>query len=822
MMYRIFAYFCSLLFVIAIIMIALPISLFKQEKQVIHAIMLDVSQSVKIGSNDAGKIIAKFENTFSSNDAFVRGYFADKSLFLDEEIKPINNFDKKALIEEWLKSSVTFIPFLDTEITNLEFATRSAFEKWAEKGLVHIILVTDAKENSGSLINLREFLQQHGGVLTIVPILETPEDIYVKDIVLPENIVVNQTFTIETVLFATKSIPKTTLQISIGNNEKIVQEVSLKKGKNSFLFSSTVVENGIFEVSAKILENDSFPENNQLTIQAKTIEINKVLIVSESLAPTISSIAKNHNIISPIELPRDVISYLGYSAVILDDIHWKKLLDAGKMSALKEYINRGGKLFVLGGPNSFGFGDYIGTELEKLLPVKINPSGLVSLLVAIDISGSMESNVNGVRKIDIAVNSLLDISKSLEPNDELGVHLYNDKKTKQDLWIPLTLAKDFETVLNDKLKILPKPIGGTFILPALQTIYEKISSSERLLRIGVLISDGETQEKDFEEILQNFQKASPPISFIVIGADLDVNSSLVKSGKKVFGADWEPVFLDKLWNIKDSFNDALKKIASGFSDEGQFKIFANQGHPISRIIQPFEGTFNGIILKTRLKPNASTLLDINDRFPLLAHRHFGLGEVLSFQSGLYDSWAGTWFYSTQGKAFQSILHSWLVNEGNKAPKISIENTSKMYSVVVQSTLKSMEAFSAVQIKVGGLKIDCIRNSNHTWICNLNWQKINQIKTGEVYQIYCANEDGSEQMVGEGVFPPILSKEALDLYETNLLSNYFSPNDKNWRWANDKVEKVEIQGFESVSRINLFFYIALFSLLLSIFFRGRIR
>lgn len=822
MISRILSYCFSFLFVIAIIMIALPISLFKKEKMVVHVLLLDVSQSMKLNLEDTEKISTRVEGAIDTNDALARGYFADKSLFMDDEIKLVKAQNKKLLIEEWLKNSNLFVSYLKQNVTNLEFATREAFDKWSDKGLVHIVMLTDAKENSGHIINAREFLQDQGGVLTIVPLSSDLEDIYVKEILVPENIVVNQAFTIETVLLATQTFQNATMQISVGNNEKILKEVSLKKGKNNFLFSSTVSANGIFEVSVKILIPDSFAENNSFSIQAKTSDAKKILIVSESLTPTISQIVKNNIIINPIEFPHDVSVLLSYSGVVLDDIHWKKLLDVGKMKALKEFINRGGKLFVLGGPHSFGFGDYIGTDLEKILPVKINPSGLVSLLVAIDISGSMESEVNGVRKIDIAVNSLLDIAKSLEPNDEIGVHLYNEKRIKQDLWIPSTLAKDFENVLNDKIKILPKPSGGTFILPALQTLYEKIFINERLLRIAVLISDGETQEKDFDDILQKFQNSKPPISFIFIGADLKTDSALVLSGKKIFGPQWEPVYLDKLWNLKDSFNEALKKIASGFSDDGKFKIFVNQAHPVSRMIQPFEGVFNGIILKTRLKQGASTLLDINDRFPLLAHRHLGLGEVLSFQSGFYDNWADSWLNTSQGKAFQSMLQSWLLNSDNNIIKVSLENTANGYSIVVHSTMKSMELFPEIQLRLANKKFNCIRNSNNSWSCNLDWQEISPIKPDEIYQIYFLNENNSEQLLGEGIFPPIISKEISDIYETKLTSNYFPAGNKNWRWAEDKVAKIEIQGFTSVSRVQLFFYIALFSLLCAIFFRGRIR
>lgn len=823
MIYRILAFLFLLIFVFAIIFASLPLTLFEKEKPVVHVLLMDISKSAIIKSDEIDNFYNRIESVLPFGDSLVRGYFADKSIYMDEGLKSIDESNKKLILQEWFTGGETYKPYLNLNITNLEMAVREAFEKWSSKGLIHVVMVTDAKENNGKLINLGEFVKKNDLLLTIVPIKENPEDVFVRDLYVPDTIAVNQPIEIKTNIFATGNYKKIVLQILIDNKETIQKEVELKTGKNSFAFETSFQTPGIFEMTAKVVLNDSFPENNAVTIQVKTTDIKEVLLVTEEPNSFLASLLKNSKMITPIGFPRNVSELINFNSIVLENIHWNKLLDVGKMEALKEYVKRGGKLFVSGGFKSFGFGDYMGNSIEALLPVKINPSGLISMIVGIDISGSMESDVGGMRKIDIAINSLLDISKSLEPNDELGVHLYNENKVKNDLWIPITKIKDFESIMKNKIKIMPKPTGGTFILPALQTIYEALANNEKKLRIAVMITDGETQENNFEETLKKFQQIKPPINVILIGADLSLESPLVLAGKNIFGDTWTPVNINAVgWpNLNDCFKEALKKVATFFSDEGQFKIFANQAHPISHSIQPFVSPYKGIILKTSLKPGASTLLDIDDRFPLLAHKYFGMGEVISFQSGFYENWAGVWLNSDQGKSFQSMLGSWLLQSKSNPIKLVVENSHEGFLVKINSQLKSMEKYAEIQFNLKGNSNTCIRSGNTSWSCFLNWQEASDIKPNDLFQIKYRAEDGKDILAGEGIFPQIISKEIFDIYDPTLLANHFPNNSKKWRWADDKIPKIEVKSYQQVSNIKFFFLVALISFLLAIFFRGRV-
>lgn len=822
MIFRILSFLFLLVFVIAIIFTALPLSLFQKESPVVHVLLKDLSLSTFVLPIEAENIHSRLKEVVSPKDLIVRGYFADKSIYFDKEPISAKTFQEIKTIDEWLLGENTFKSYLNLNMTNLESAVRDAYEKWSSKGQVHVVLVSDAKENNGKIINISELVKQKNIVLTVMPFDEKPEDVFLKDLIVPDNIAINQPFEVEATIFSTRNYKKIHFQLSLDKNNLIQKELELKTGKNNYSFTTILNSPGIFELTGNLIVKDAFTENNSLTIQVKTVDMKEVLIVTEDAGSALIKMVRNIKTIPPIEFPRQVSELLKYNSVILENIHWKKLFDTGKIDALREYILRGGKLFVTGGMQSFGFGEYMGSALEELLPVKVNPSGLVSMIVAIDISGSMEADVRGMRKIDIAINSLLDISKSLEPNDELGVHLYNDKRVKKDLWIPLTAVKNFENIMNNNIKIIPKPTGGTFILPALQSVFEILSTSEKKMRIAVIITDGETQETNFEETLLKFKQANPTISLILIGADLSQESQLVMASKKAFGDAWNPVNINNVgWvNLRDCFKEALNKIAAGFSDEGEFKICVNQDHPISRSVQPFESPLKGIILKTSLKPNSSSLLDIDDRFPLVAHRYLGQGEVISFQSGFYQNWSGNWLSSSQGKSFQSMISSWLQQSKNNPIKLQLENVNDGYRITIFSQLTSMEKLSEIQLSLKDKKFSCVRNSNHTWGCQLTWQEALMIKSNEPFQIFNKNSGGKEILLGDGLFPPVVSKEIFDIYENSMISKHFSNNDLKWRWSEGNVPKIEIKSFQSITNFKFFFFVALISFLLAVFCRGR--
>ncbi|MCD6144898.1 MAG: VWA domain-containing protein, partial [Methanosarcinales archaeon] len=84
----------------------------------------------------------------------------------------------------------------------------------------------------------------------------------------------------------------------------------------------------------------------------------------------------------------------GIKTVILDN-RYINSLSSGDIEALRNFVSDGHGLVVVGGDNSYDRGGYLGSDFEKILPVKSYPSeyyGRNDVVLVLDISGSMRDS----------------------------------------------------------------------------------------------------------------------------------------------------------------------------------------------------------------------------------------------------------------------------------------------------------------------------------------------------------------------------------------------------------------------------------------------
>src|SRR5206468_3570936 len=90
-----------------------------------------------------------------------------------------------------------------------------------------------------------------------------------------------------------------------------------------------------------------------------------------------------------------------------------------------------------------------------------------------------------------------------------------------------------------------------------------------------------------------------------------------------------------------------------FSDESKFvSRRATVDHPIRPHLATYVQALAGIdfsgaptlegYLSTSLRPGATAVLSIDDKHPLLAYWHYGIGQVFAFASDGDGKWASNW------------------------------------------------------------------------------------------------------------------------------------------------------------------------------------
>jgi hypothetical protein len=208
--------------------------------------------------------------------------------------------------------------------------------------------------------------------------------------------------------------------------------------------------------------------------------------------------------------------------VLLDEVPAREI-DAEGTAALRDLLAAGSGLLVTGCVHAFGPGDYPGTELEALLPVRSGPPGdrgkPLLLELVLDHSASMATLVTEREsRFVAAVAAAIPSLRELRPGDQVGVVLFSDTPHVFEALGPMT----DETGLKTRLTNLDEPNGGTRIALGLELGLEQLASrpGRRLL---VLVTDGEDPK-----VAEHLDRVRAAAARAAEGGDLQV--ALIRVG----------------------------------------------------------------------------------------------------------------------------------------------------------------------------------------------------------------------------------------------------------------------------------------------------
>jgi len=237
-------------------------------------------------------------------------------------------------------------------------------------------------------------------------------------------------------------------------------------------------------------------------------------------------------------LPSTSEELLGFDVVVLEDpsVDARLHLPATSLDLAAVVQKRGTGLLVLAGPESLGAGGWIGTPLERVLPVLCRPpgEGRRELVLLLDSSGSMADG----RKMEIARESVRLLLDKLERGDVVAILPFTEIPLE---WIgPATLGEGGgeERILRSLHGLAPG--GGTRLAPALAEVARSVLA-RRLEGAHVLIvSDGidALRGEDRERLLASARTLSDrgsTLSALITGegGDEEVLSGIVTEEGRV-------------------------------------------------------------------------------------------------------------------------------------------------------------------------------------------------------------------------------------------------------------------------------------------------
>ncbi len=423
--------------------------------------------------------------------------------------------------------------------------------------------------------------------------------------------------------------------------------VHLDPGDNRLVLTQRVQTAGFLQVRAELRVNDSISTLSAVTNGKPS---GHILVLedqpgqADGLAPVLQREGLWIDRGAATSLPPSATALNDFDAIVLVNTPATSLtLD--QQRTLQTYVQDLGRgLVVIGGTRSFAPGGYQGTPLDDVLPVAAEPpvepqQGSLALFLVIDRSGSMDVISGGPNagssKISMAREAALQAAELLQPDDILGVVAFDSGFQ----WVvsPTRLHTSDDIKRAQQQISTIKAGGGTSILAPLQAAFEAASQVDAPLKHVVLLTDGESNDRGYEELIDRMRPAQITLSALAIGSDSDTR--LLSSLARLGGGRY--YFTERSAQIPRIASKETTILTRNAIVEGQVAAVVDEPSPILRALTGDFPPLQGYVATTR-KERAVTALESERGHPLLAHWQYGLGRVVVWASDAQIGWTRAW------------------------------------------------------------------------------------------------------------------------------------------------------------------------------------
>jgi Mg-chelatase subunit ChlD len=531
-----------------------------------------------------------------------------------------------------------------------------------------IVLLTDGRENLGDARSAAAVARSLGVGIDAVA-LENPArrgETWLQGMTVPQQVRPHEPYSVQAVVMA--SLP-TRGHLVISRNGVVLRDtaVELQPGPNVYSIVDQSDSAGLQEYEAIINSDaDGEPENNRYQAFVQVTGPPRVLHAMGAPADGrhVSAALKAQGLaveeMSARALPVSLHELAGYDLVILDNVSGFDL-SLARMELLERYVrDAGGGVLMIGGDKSYGAGGYLGTPVERLLPVTMNAKTEVkipslSVVFVLDRSGSMGVKAGDEDKLAIAKRAALASIDLLNPLDRVGVLAFDSNRE----WAVPPTEVGIRQPIAERLHDL-KVGGGTNLYPAVEEAHRVLRQERAKLKHLIVLSDGLTEgEKNFDRLAGRIAADGITISTVAMGADSDkeLMSRLATLGRGRYYHTDDPT------NVPRIFTAETLAITRDLVVEGDIRPRQMQdGEPV----EGFDaGAFPPVrgYLRTYARPAAQVLLAAREDDPLLASWRYGLGRAVAFTSDLSGRWGRHWVQWPDFGRFIAQTARWTMRRG---------------------------------------------------------------------------------------------------------------------------------------------------------------
>ncbi|MGI9470293.1 MAG: VWA domain-containing protein [Rubripirellula sp.] len=592
------------------------------------------------------------------------------------------------------------------DATNLESAMNLAQASMSEDTSRRIVIVTDGNENLGQARKLAARVADSGIGIDVVPvILDSTSEVLVEKIDLPNNIRKGQPFEARVVVNnysegeSTEPVSgKLRVTQKVGGEPQLLleEDITLDPGKNVFPLRHEIDQPAAYIYNAEFVPAsdsvDGLSQNNSATAYTYVRGKGRVLIIEDrnragDFDLMIEALRDNNIEVdtqSSDALFGSLAELQAYDAVILAGVPRVSGESSDQISSFTdEQIDMlvsntqqlGAGLLMIGGPESFGAGGWIGTKIEKAMPVdfkirntKIQAVGALALIM----HASEMAEGNHWQKV-IAKAAV----EQLGPADYGGVLHWT---MRGDAW--LWGGKNGLLEVGPNRKAMLAAIGRMTpgdmpqFDPAMRMAVAGLTRTPASVKHCVIISDGDPSDPS-PATINSFKNNNITISTVAVASHGLTESRRLQQIATATGGKYYAVANGRA--LPRIFQREARRVSrplvyepdGGAVPEVIFPHAMLDG--IDRVLPPISGF---VLTQTKDSPLAQVLIqspkpDSPENATVLAVWTYGLGRTAVLTTDAGARWSSDWTEWGGYDAFFSQLVRWLMRPTGDTGKFSI-------------------------------------------------------------------------------------------------------------------------------------------------------
>ncbi|MCP3904052.1 MAG: VWA domain-containing protein [Planctomycetes bacterium] len=550
----------------------------------------------------------------------------------------------------------------DPTATNLAAGVRLALATTPPDTANRIVLASDGNETIDSVLAAAELAKANNVPIDVLVLrYEYDNEVVFEQIICPPRAREGQTARVRLVL-RSQAEASGTIRLKLNgdyldlNGDEFGDGmlVALAPGTTALEQTIALDESGPHEFEAVFIPDDpamdAIDRNNAavgvtfVSGQGKVLVVDDGITQSQYLVNALQSSGIAVDVRAPDALVGGLVFLSGYDAVVLVNIpRWA--FDQEQDRMLHAYVHDlGGGLTMIGGPQSFGAGGWIESEVSRALPILLNPPDMRQMpagaLALVMHSCEMpQGNFWGQKVAQAAIEQLSRL-------DYVGIIEFGFGQVggiQGCTWaFEMQRVRDKRAALESTktMNVGDMPSFG----PGLQLALQGLDNTTASQRHVIIISDGDPSPPS-GALLQQYKDKKVTVTTVMVGGHgTPVDASRMKMVATTTGGEFYPVKNPK--QLPAIFIKEARMVSRSLIQDGD----VYQPQIASLLPGPAQGfstlpPVDGYVLTAVREGLAQTSIVIattegND--PLYAHWNYGLGRTVAYTSDLSSLWGSQW------------------------------------------------------------------------------------------------------------------------------------------------------------------------------------